>query len=428
MILNLAPERKHHQDTLSSLNFANRTKRIEVREIENEPVFKGCTREVPALTGTSLQRQPLRPLASSIHNSAVRALNPSTNQGDRQLKAFSVYSDGAQLPNAACMETLRHSPLKRPSDPLSSGSRPTKRRSPDHVPLKPRPAISLEAIEKIIEDKVTDILTARALNQRSLAPQPDISKEVQKRLEVLEKKISGKDDVREQGLTFLLMAKQYTVRGEGLSALRMYTLAKDYFPDNEKLDIKIERLREKMHQSKPGGRQNEYVVETSKSDKHVVCGDYTKGNSGAQGGPVNAQLITKGSRVESISKTSTIAQDISVHGTEIHDEHKRYESDGSFHYKAKTKKKGASSKTKQDDVHTPRTKRLLDVMNTRDISQIKLLRGVGAKKAEVIVEALRGADEDQSNEIVVQSLAELGRLRGVGPKTVESMRVGLQMV
>src|ERR1700761_4500723 len=45
MILNLAPVRSYHLDTVSSLNFANRTKRIEVREVENEPVFKGPSRQ-----------------------------------------------------------------------------------------------------------------------------------------------------------------------------------------------------------------------------------------------------------------------------------------------------------------------------------------------------------------------------------------------
>lgn len=429
MILNLAPERAHHQDTLSSLNFANRTKRIEVREIENQPVFKGCTREVPALTGASLQRQPLRPLASSNHNSAVHALKPSNNQGDRQVKAFSVYSDGARLSNAARMETLGHPPLKRPSDPFPPSSRPTKRRSLDRVPFKPQPTISQEAIEKIIEDKVTGILTARALDHSAM--QPDISMEVKKRLEVLEKKIIGKDDGREQGLTYLLMAKQHTARGECSSALIMYTLAKDYFPDNQKLDLKIEKLRGKIRQGTPEKRQNDSVVRTSKlapkKNKQLVYSDYTKNNIGSQGGRVNAQLITKSSPVETISKSSKSTQDNSNDETEIDDEDKRYESDGSFHYKAKTKKKGPRSKSRHHDVHTPRTKRLLDVVNARDISQIKLLRGVGAKKAEIIVEALGSADEDQSNQTVVQSLTELGRLKGVGPRTVESMRVGLQM-
>ena len=108
--------------------------------------------------------------------------------------------------------------------------------------LKAQPAISQTAIEKIIEDKVTDILTARASGHSAMAPLPDISTEVQKRLEVLEKKIDGKDSGRERGLNFLLTAKQHALRGDDLSKL-----AKDYFPDNQKLDLKIEHLRKKAH-------------------------------------------------------------------------------------------------------------------------------------------------------------------------------------
>ena len=451
MMLNLAPEKKYHQDTLSSLNFANRTKKIEVREIENEPVFKGCTRAVPALTGTSIQRQPLRPLATSIHNSAVGSFNLSFKQGDRQAKAFSVYSDRARLSNAARTETVRHSPLKRPCDQFPFGSRPTKRGSPDCMLLKPQTAVSKEVIEKFIEDKVTDILATRALDKPSMAPQPDISETVQKRLEMLEKKINGKDDGREQGLSFLLMARQHTVRGEDSNALRMYTLAKDHFPENQKLDQKIERLREKMHQRKPEKWQNKFVVENAGSDyaedKHPVysdCKTYNtpllahspskmvyrpkKNNSGVHGGRVNAQLITKSSTLDTITNISKATQEDSNYETDVYNKDNGYESDGGFHYRATAKKKGPRSKSKHDDVNSPRTKRLLDIVNARDISQIRQLRGVGAKKAEVIAEALGGADEDEPKEIVVQSLSELGRLKGVGPKTVESMWAGLQMV
>lgn len=449
MILNLAPVRAYHQDTLSSLGFASRTKKIEVREIENEPVIKGCTRAVPTFTGTSIQRQPLRPLATSVHNSAVHASNPPNKQGDRQAKAFSVYTDRARLSNART-EAVRRSPLKRPSDPFSSSSRPTKRRSPDPMLFRSQPAISKEAIEKIIEDKVTDILAVRALDQPSIAPQPEISEEVQKRLELLEQKIDGIDSGREQGLTFLLMAKQHAVRGEDTSALRMYTLAKDFFPCNKKLDLKIDKLREKIEQRKPEQKQKEPVAEISevdpRNDRHLVCSDYgtdktplsgrrpsksssrpRQKDSGFQAGQDDTRLLTKISTLDTVARFPSVKQDDSNYETEAHDADHDYKSDGGFRYKAKTKKKLPRSKSLHDQVQTPRTKQLLDIVNARDISQIKLLKGVGAKKAEAIVEALCDAHEDESKEVLVNSLHELGRLRGVGPKTVESMRMGLQL-
>ena len=290
------------------------------------------------------------------------------------------------------------------------------------------------------EDKVTDILATRALDQPSIAPQPDISEEVQKRLELLEKKIDGKDDGREQGLTFLLMAKQHAVRGEDSSALRMYTLAKDYFPENQKLGSKIDKLHEKIRQRRFGKGQDEPVVETSETDpnnnRHLVFSGCSNNkmpllgrrpskqnirpkqrNSDAQGERKHAQLFARNSTL----------QDDGNYETEVQSDDNSYESDGGFHYKAKTKKKGPMSKDIHDLVQTPRTKQLLEIVNARDVNQISLLKGVGTKKANAIVEALlNGADEDGSNEIFIRSLHGLGRLRGVGPKTVENMRMGLQ--
>lgn len=87
---------------------------------------------------------------------------------------------------------------------------------------------------------------------------------------------------------------------------------------------------------------------------------------------------------------------------------------------------------------TPRTRRVLQVVNTRDLAQIKLLKGVGTKKAEGIIAALEGhgADEDGNSvgrsstaattgPVAVTSLAQLAKMKGVSVKTVESMRVGI---
>ncbi|KAL9129741.1 MAG: hypothetical protein Q9217_001899 [Psora testacea] len=363
MILNLAPIRSYHLDTLSSLNFANRTKKIEVREVENEPVFKGCTRAAPSLTGSRAQRQPLRPLAGTVHNASVHGVNTVAKKADKQSKAFSVYPDKARVSNAAGSTsqptvTRKSSPLKRRSDPFaSSASRPAKR--PTLISTR-QPAMSKQAIEDIIERKVTDILAGRALDQPSIAPQAEISEEVQRRLDMLEKKIEGKDDGREQGLAFLFMAKQHAVRGEDASALHMYTLAKDFFPSNKKLDAKIRKLQEKMEQRRlesEGRKEGETTISASKA--HLPRHDDDV--------PMKADI-------------------------------------GKL---------------------TPRSRRLLDTVNTRDVAQIRMLKGVGAKKAEAIVEALTVPEpggEGPTRKLA--SLVELSTLRGVGNKTVESMRAG----
>ena len=395
MILNLAPVRSYHLDTLSSLNFANRTKKIEVREIENEPVIKGCSRAAPAMLsvpGTTIQRQPLRPLASTVHNASVQAANTAAKRADKQSKAFCVYSDKTRLSNPAgaysrAIGIRQSSPFKRPSDPFtSSTSRPAKRPT---LVSKPHSAMSQQAIEDMIERKVTDILAAKALDQPSVAPQPEISDEVQRRLDMLEKKIGDREDGREQGLTFLLMAKQHAVRGEDASALRMYRLAKDFFPENKKLDLKIARLVEKIDHKKQ-------VPESQRSDDAL---DQRAGKSFSQ-----------------VAGDESYSESREGFGT--------HESNGAFKYRSKGERRQCWPAGVESGMHTPRTRQLLEVVNTRDIAQIRLLKCVGNKRAEAMIEALAAADEGESRVTRLTCLEQLSSLKGVGSKTVENMRAG----
>ncbi len=121
MILNLAPLRSYHLDTLSSLNVSSRAKRIEVREIENEVVFKQLPRSLAssaassaASSTTSLSaatlssvpsaasRQPLRALTSNTHNiQAGVAAATARAAGDKPVKAFSVYTDRVVAPSTS---------------------------------------------------------------------------------------------------------------------------------------------------------------------------------------------------------------------------------------------------------------------------------------------------------------------------------------
>jgi len=405
MILNLAPVRSYHNDTLSSLNFANRTKKIEVREIENEPVFKGC-RAVPTFTGLNMQRQPLRPLANSVHNSRINSLNSSSYPSNKQAKAFSVYTDGAQQSNTSIRlarvdDNRLASPQKRPSDPTySSVTRPPKKRSLDRLLPKAEPTMSKDAIEDIIERKVTDLLSARALDQELLAPQPDISQTIQRRLDLLEQRIDGKDDGREQGLSFLLMAKQHAVRGEDASALRMFILAKDFFPDNEKLDLKIDKLKGKIQKKKEDGRRKE----TRKS--------------------LHSLVHPKRSSLSPRKKTHQPNEDEECRSEQADEQD--YQSDAGFRYKAKSKISMPQTTPEIDMMQTPRTKQLLDIVNARDISRIRLLKGVGPKRAEAVIEALCAGEEDDQEARVVRNLVQLGRLKGFGPKLVENWRADLQ--
>ena len=405
MILNLAPIKSYHLDTLSSLNFANRTKKVEVREVENEPIFKGCSRPVSTFTGPSIQRQPLRPLNSTLHNVNVRSVaDPtSSDKPSKPAKAFSVYADKSRINTGTQRSTgpKRSSPAKRPSDSFSiSSSRPQK---------LARPTMSQAAIEDMVEKKVCEMLATRALNQPVSAPTTEVSEEVKRRLELLEQKIEGKDEGRSEGLTFLLMAKQHHARGEDSSALKMYELARDYFPDNAKLESKITKLRQKIAQRKAGS----------------ACPTIPLTNISLQ--PVTNEPNRR-TRDQSVDDGDYQEPTYSPA-----DEDDDYTSDAGCRSKPRSKK---PTRLKQhpllsendDDLprtpRTPRTRRLLYIINSRDVSQIRLLKGVGARKAEAIVEALCANEE----EVEVGSLRQLGRLRGVGVKTVENMRTGLAAV
>jgi DNA uptake protein ComE-like DNA-binding protein len=69
------------------------------------------------------------------------------------------------------------------------------------------------------------------------------------------------------------------------------------------------------------------------------------------------------------------------------------------------------------------------------VSQIKLLKGMGAKKAEALVDCLCEMDQTSldttdsatvsDHQFQVNSLAQLSQLKGVGVKTVENMRQGV---
>ncbi len=83
MILNLAPLRSYHLDTLSSLNVSSRAKRIEVREIENEIVYKQPPRSTTN-SGSNITRQPLRPLANAHNINAGAAAAAAGKPADRQ--------------------------------------------------------------------------------------------------------------------------------------------------------------------------------------------------------------------------------------------------------------------------------------------------------------------------------------------------------
>ncbi|PQE14482.1 kinesin family member 22 protein [Rutstroemia sp. NJR-2017a BBW] len=416
MVLNLAPLRSYHLDTLSSLNVSSRAKRIEVREIENEVVFTQPPRKTASVSGSSMQRQPLRPITNS-HNTVA---NPA-QKADKPPKAFSVYTDKSKPTTtrpANNAQGLRRSNSnnKRPSDAVM-GSRPTKLARP--APLGTRPPasdISAAKIEEMVERKVSEILANRALEQPSHSAPVEISEAVQRRLEALEKKVEegAAEDARADGLRFLLMARQHKERGEDSSALKMYEMALPFFPAQQKLLKKIENLKAKI-QAK-------------------------NANSGLKSSAAPfQQLPTPASSFQEEEEPRPTSRK----GAAAHDEDASFvvqeeapEDDEDFlplpSTSSKPKKSKSSKSTTKLQVftdeapQTPRTKHLLDIVNSRDVALIKGLCGVGAKKARDVVEFLELQNEDDGG--LIKTLGQLRAVPGLGTRTVERAYEGIGLL
>lgn len=427
MILNLAPLRSYHLDTLSSLNVSSRAKRIEVREIENEVVFKQFKKPTSSIPGGSIQRQALRPLANNTNLTAGNQITV-----DKKPKSFSVYSDraapgGPRSSNGAPSSRNTASTYKRPAETMST--RPTKVARPNAL-ANPTPGMSASKIEELIERKVSEALAQRALEQPAANPPNSISEAVQKRLEALERKLeSGEaDEAKAEGLRYLLMARQHKERGEDASAMKMYELAVPFFPHQEKLQMKIDSLRAKIQAKKIEFAANITSNVAREAQKSIATMPIqqlpTPANSFEEYEPEVKPRQPKRKAESEDEFNGTVVVENGEH-------------DESFSYlptKAK-KPKTKSSKPKsalkvftdepemQPSEATPRTKHLLDIVNSRDVALIRGLIGVGPKKAKDLVEYLELQNEDEGGNLV--SLAQLVAVPGLGSKTVERAYEGI---
>ncbi|KAI1264639.1 kinesin-II 95 kDa subunit [Xylariaceae sp. FL1019] len=416
MILNLAPLRSYHLDTLSSLNVSSRAKRIEVREIENEIVYKSAPR--PANTGISnIARQPLRPLANA-HNiatgtAAAASIKPAA---DRPVKAFNVYTDKLKpVPSSRPSNiAVKRSPNpkahnKRPSDsnidsrPSKIGrpelprpvpvARSMKTLEPTQPPKTSDPSISAALIEAMVEKKVSEILAART---EAAAPPREMNEDVQKRLEALERRIEeGRDDeARSEGLRYLLMARQHKERGEDSSALKMYELALPFFPGQVKLLGKIEKLKARI---------------AAKRANEDVSMEETMLSTTERWTP----------RKSKKSRQPQSEADEDYYGAEADDDEESFMAKKQRKAKKPSRKARTSPEPVIEEGLVSQT--LLDIVNSRNISMIMGLQGFGPKKARDLVHYL-DADFDGGD---IESLSQLRTLPGMGGRSVDRAYEGL---
>lgn len=172
----------------SSLNFANRTKKIEVKEIENEPMVKGYSRPTHPSTATSMNRQPLR-LLTNMENAAIKSLDVAKDI-KKPSKAFSVYSDpnsrasGGKASNA----TTRFKKRKFDSPFLSRPAKAARQHEVEPA-REEMTGVTKADLEELVERKVEEVLAAKAMNESGKEPVEAISEQMQQRLDALEQRM-----------------------------------------------------------------------------------------------------------------------------------------------------------------------------------------------------------------------------------------------
>jgi hypothetical protein len=274
-------------------------------------------------------------------------------------------------------------------------------------------------IEEMVQKKVEEALAARTLHEPGRTQQEDLltesrklNEQVQRRLESLEQRIEDTEDVRAEGLSFLLQGKQHQSRGEDGAALKMYRLAQPFFPRNEKLASKIEALEKKM-----AGRPRPLAPK--------AVSDHA---------PIPQQQRRPGRRRRFVDRDSDDEYDegSEYHGSRLEEEESSDLDLGYGHTAAKALTRPETTRRRildsidDPENHSPRTTHILTTINSRKVDDIKLLRGIGSRKAQTIVDCLFEMDNGRRAMTTIRSLGELGNLKGVGMRTVENMRNGIE--
>ena len=229
------------------------------------------------------------------------------------------------------------------------------------------------------------------------------------------------------------MAKQHQARGEDGNALKMYELAQPFFPGNEKLVRKIEKLRAKLLSSRKRERQTTFEDDTAEQRRETV-----QENSDSQ--------RTRGRRKIPIEDVDESYQ-ADENEDSYHDAGERDADDSdeeSPRPRKKTSKKApnrpksrAAPRADSPDplvdrdgqeldqsssAPTPRTQYLIDILNSRSVSKLKALNGLGVKKAEAIVQHLQ--DDEDMQLADWHDVLSLD-VRGIGKRSWEVMREGV---
>ena len=377
MILNIAPTKAYHLDTLSSLNFANRAKKIEVKEVEN-PVTRINQKVMdPDSSSGLMQRPALRPVSNS-HNTS--ALSLKTKQGS----FISTGEKPSTKPSQATGEKLQKPAGEKPQRPAKPNALRQKISNPA---LQPKSAVEMKPgdIDKLVERKVEEILAARAAGgskDAAVDNSNNSSDAMIKRVEQLERQLKEqskattavKKSKKEKTTTpFTADDSSYSSLSGGL---KMYEID---LPDAPPL-VRI-----------PSKKKKTTAISKERKEKE------------------DGSLV-----LTDVDLSLTSLSSVSTKPTAL-------------------KRKKAFMVFQEDDNEdppsaggaTPRTARLLAIINSEDVHQIKSLRGVGPKRAEFLAGYVRDRKAANGEVDGVLKLEDLAALPGIGKKIVEAMRVGV---
>ncbi|KAI5292490.1 hypothetical protein KEM52_006313 [Ascosphaera acerosa] len=313
MILNLAPTRSYHLDTLSSLNFANRTKKIEVKDIENrsmpekpspqpyKPSYMVPTRRSPPAPAV-VKPEPSAPPTPEKLKTPAKVTTPSKKQFSglrsfRQSFRNSIGPKDAKTPVRSASETLAKpsvrqsvhftdalkSRIAKPSRFVGSAGPKTPTHSqppltPDETtrpssspakivkPPSPIPECPPSQLEVNLEEKVEAAIATR------LKELDSINDSLRRQLREVERRVEEMEYMRTEGLLFLLMAKEHHARGQDALALRFYLLAEPFFPHNHKVMQSIALLRSRLGDGAT-------IIEQQVSSQHHLRGTAMAGAS-----------------------------------------------------------------------------------------------------------------------------------------------------
>ena len=213
----------------------------------------------------------------------------------------------------------------------------------------------------------------------------------------------------------------------------MYELATPFFPNNEKLASKKSALEEKLRQKKNVEAAIPAQAQTNPSRpiqpvSHVLKPLASKAGSISQS-QIRGHKRKSSTHFSADDDSSFVSTGHYSASPSICSYHSDYDNDDSFRHHARRapkSKKRAKVQIYRDESDFAATheqeERLLGIINSHSIGQIKNLKGVGAKKAEAIVASLSQVGGLNEN---VRSIDQLRGLKGVGEKTVQSMLAGL---